>query len=110
MNTTQPVTETELVAKATAPRVTEKDLEATIKQVTYIRHGVLTLCILELQNGFIVTGESACASPENYDQDIGERIALENAKERIWPLMGYALRDRLWRDSEDAVAFHQAAG
>ena len=55
----------------------------------------LTFCVLVLQNGFTVTGESACASPENFDAEIGRRIARENAVQKIWPLMGYALKERL---------------
>lgn len=56
---------------------------------------LLTFCVLVLKNGFTVTGESACASPENFDHDIGRRIASENAVNKMWPLMGYALKDRL---------------
>ena len=55
----------------------------------------LTICILVLRNGFTVTGESACASPENFDAEWGRKIAREKAIEKIWPLMGYALRERL---------------
>lgn len=57
--------------------------------------GLLTFCILVLQNGFTVTGESACASPENFDAEIGRRVARENAVQKIWPLMGYALKEQL---------------
>ena len=56
---------------------------------------LLTFCVLVLKNGFTVTGESACASPENFDADIGRKIARENAVNRMWPLMGYALKQRL---------------
>lgn len=56
---------------------------------------LLTFCVITLQNGFTVTGESACASPENFDAEIGKKIALENAKQKIWPLMGYALKEKL---------------
>jgi hypothetical protein len=56
---------------------------------------LLTFCVLVLRNGFTVTGESACASPENFDAEIGRKIAFENAKQKIWPLMGYALKERL---------------
>ena len=55
----------------------------------------LTVCCLTLANGFTVTGESACASPENFDQMIGENIALKNAKEKAWALEGYVLREKL---------------
>ncbi|WP_338794101.1 Gp49 family protein [Pseudomonas sp. AE27] len=56
---------------------------------------LLTFCVLVLKNGFTVTGESACASPENFDEEIGRRIARENAVAKVWPLMGYELRSKL---------------
>ena len=56
---------------------------------------LLTFCVLVLRNGFTVTGESACASPENFDPEIGREIARENAVRKVWPLMGYALKAQL---------------
>ena len=56
---------------------------------------LLTFCVLVLRNGFTVTGESACASPENFDAEVGRKIARANAVSRIWPLMGYELRSKL---------------
>lgn len=56
---------------------------------------LLTFCVLVLRNGFTVTGESACASPENFDAEIGRNIARQNAVQKIWPLMGYELRSKL---------------
>lgn len=56
---------------------------------------LLTFCVLTLRNGFTVTGESACASPENYNAEIGRRIARENAISKVWPLMGYSLKQSL---------------
>ena len=58
---------------------------------------LLTFCVLVLRNGFTVTGESACASPENFDADLGRKIARANAVNKVWPLMGYALKSRLAR-------------
>ncbi len=58
---------------------------------------LLTFCVLTLRNGFTVTGESACASPENFDAEVGRKIARENAKQKIWPLMGYQLREQLFQ-------------
>jgi hypothetical protein len=55
----------------------------------------LTVCCLTLKNGYTVTGESACASPENFDVVIGCKIARANAREKIWPLLGFRLRDEL---------------
>ena len=56
---------------------------------------LLTFCVLVLRNGFTVTGESACASPENFDAEIGRKIARKNAIEKIWPLLGFSLRQKL---------------
>lgn len=56
---------------------------------------LLTFCVIVLRNGFTVTGESACASPENFDAEIGRQIARTNAVNKIWPLMGYALKEQL---------------
>ncbi|AZB54446.1 hypothetical protein EBL89_03580 [Cereibacter sphaeroides] len=59
--------------------------------------GLLTFCVLVLRNGFTVTGESACASPKNFDPEIGRKIARENARAKIWALEGYLLREHLSR-------------
>jgi hypothetical protein len=56
---------------------------------------LLTICVLVLRNGFTVTGTSACASPENFDADIGRKVARADAVRQVWPLMGYALKQRL---------------
>lgn len=55
----------------------------------------LTFCVLVLRNGFTVTGESACASPENFDAEIGRKIARDSARQKVWPLEGYRLRSAL---------------
>lgn len=56
---------------------------------------ILTFCVLVLRNGFVVTGESACASPENFDAEVGRKVARANAIGKVWPLMGYELRTKL---------------
>jgi len=68
--------------------------------------GLLTFCVLVLRNGFTVTGESACASPENFDAEIGRKIARENAVNKLWPLMGYALKQQL-HDAVDTASEQQ---
>jgi len=84
-----------------APRLDPTKIQASIKDVAFHKlTDVLTVCVITLQNGFTVTGESACASPENYNQEIGEKIALENATEKIWPLEGYLLKQRLFEQGE----------
>ena len=110
---------------STAPRVTLAELQANISSEFFFtandgiegaksRHGqyqsirhddnaaeistrLLTFCVLVLKNGFTVTGESACASPENFNTETGRKIARENAVQKIWPLMGYELKTELAR-------------
>ena len=112
--------EQEIQAKGlTAPRVTPADIEAEIASEHFFtaEDGVgraskgqtsnggknppalslLTFCVLVLRNGFTVTGESACASPENFDPELGRKIARQNAVQKIWPLLGFRLRDELAR-------------
>jgi len=85
-----------------APRLTPEHIDKTIKSVQYyIFPGTqLTVCCMQLTNGYTVTGESACASPENFDQAIGEQIAYTNAREKIWALEGYLLRQMLYEISK----------
>lgn len=80
-----------------APRVTPSVIDATIAEEDYhvFEKTSLTVCCLTLQNGFTVTGESACASPENFDAEIGRKIARENARNKIWALEGYLLKSLL---------------
>lgn len=81
---------------AVAPRVTPEQVEAVIAKVEFHRlTGTLMICVMTLRNGFTVTGESACASPENFRQEIGEKVSRENAKSKIWALEGYLLKERL---------------
>ena len=106
--------EQEIQAKGlTAPRITPADIEANIVSEHYFTaaQGVygagsatnsnteslslLTFCVLVLRNGFTVTGESACASSENFDAGIGRKIARNEAVGKIWPLMGYELKTKL---------------
>ena len=80
-----------------APRLTPADIDAAIVGEDYhvFEGTTLTACCLKLRNGFTVTGESAAASPENFDQAIGREIARKNAREKIWAFEGYLLRERL---------------
>lgn len=90
--------ETEIVRKGLdAPRLTPASIDATIvgEQYHVFPSTTLTVCCLHLKNGFTVTGESACASPENFDPEIGRKIARQNAREKIWGLEGYLLREKL---------------
>lgn len=90
--------EKEIQAKGlNAPRLTPDAIDSKILAVQYhVFVGTcMTVCCMTLQNGFQVTGESACASPENFDKEIGEKIAFRNAREKIWGLEGYLLREHL---------------
>lgn len=80
----------------TAPRITPAHLDNKIVGEQYhVFNQVLTVCCLTLENGFTVTGESACASPENFNEELGRKIAYNNARDKIWALEGYLLRERL---------------
>lgn len=90
--------EKEIQAKGlNAPRLTPAHIDAQIVSEAYhmFPGTTLTICALTLRNGFQVVGESAAASPENFDQDIGRKIARDNARNKIWALEGYLLRSRL---------------
>ena len=80
----------------TAPRLTPVTIESTIVGEDYaVFSGRLTVCVLTLRNGFLVTGESSCVSVENFDAELGCKIARNNARNKVWELEGYALRERL---------------
>ena len=90
--------EKEIQAKnLNAPRLTPDLIDSKIKDKTFhvFSNTCLTVCCLTLENGFTVTGESACASPENFNAKIGESIALEQARDKIWMLEGYLLKQKL---------------
>jgi len=95
--------EKEIVSKGLiAPRITPADVEAAISGEEYHRlTETLTVCVLTLVNGFTVTGESACASPENYNAEIGGKIARENARDKIWVLEGYLLKQKLYEEAKN---------
>ena len=79
----------------TAPRLTPEMIDAKIKGVTYTKlpSRKCMVCELTLANGFTVRGEASCVSPENFDQEIGEKISFTNAREKIWQLEGYLLQE-----------------
>jgi hypothetical protein len=105
-NYTEPVTEEELVERArragNKERVSKEDLEKGIASEHYYNPEELhplTICVLKLANGFMVTGTSAPAMKENFDETIGRRLAREKAVDQVWQLMGYALKERTFQDS-----------
>ena len=90
--------EQEIIAKGlTAPRVTPQRIDEVIVGEDYhVFNGRHTVCCLTLANGFTVIGESSCISPENFNAELGRKIARDNAKQKIWELEGYMLRWELW--------------
>lgn len=102
------ITDQQSAAVSVAPRVTLDSIEANIKaEYSFTAdtavHGypivdelkILTICILVMKNGFMVTGESAPASPENFNTELGRKFARETAIRKLWGLEGYALREKL---------------
>lgn len=81
----------------TAPRITPQHIEQMVVGEEYHRfpHTTVTVCCLFLHNGFTVVGESACASSDNFDEELGKKIARDNAKQKIWALEGYLLKQKL---------------
>jgi hypothetical protein len=105
--------EIEAAVHAVAPRVTLADVEAEVKYAAFARGtdlletengvpqeiidalGCLTICVVITHSGFTITGTSACVSPENYNEDLGRRIAREEAVDKLWGFEGYVLRKSL---------------
>lgn len=91
--------ESEIQAKGlNAPRLTPRLIdEAILAESYHVFPGTTTtVCCLTLKNGFTVVGEAAAASPENFNVEIGQKIAREKAREKIWALEGYLLKQRLF--------------
>lgn len=80
-----------------APRLTPERIDAAIARIQHhvFEGSQLTVCCITLANGFTVTGESACVSPANFDAELGRKIAFQHAREKIWALEGYLLKQRL---------------
>lgn len=91
----------------TAPRITPQHIEEQIVHSAYYQFPgtTVTVCCLTLRNGYNTIGESACVSPQNFDAEIGRKVAYENAKQKIWVLEGYLLRDFLHSNQQDFPSF-----
>jgi hypothetical protein len=83
------------IAALPHPKVDVEFIRSQVASVAYHRHKTLTVAFVELHNGFIVTGESACADERNYRQDIGQQLAYQDAERKLWPLFGFDLRRQL---------------
>lgn len=128
------LTDQQSAAVATAPRVSLKDIEDAILDCVFLdgrnmyhlgnsltpdrscsgddfaraleNVASLTVCVIVMRNGFSVIGKSAPASPENYNEELGRKFAYEDAIRQLWPLMGFALRDRLATPASKPVTIY----
>lgn len=84
-----------------APRLTPEYIDSVIvgESYTNLPDGRTIICQLTLKNGFTIDGKSACVSKDNFNQEIGNKIARQNAREKIWELEGYLLKEKLYQDS-----------
>lgn len=100
---TESAVEQEIQAKGlNAPRLSPQHIDRLVERSPRLYHRfegtTTTVCCLVLPNGFTVIGKSAAASPENFDAEIGQKIALNDARSQLWALEGYLLRQRLHED------------
>jgi|SRR5215472_7885175 len=110
-------TEAQCADGRTAPRVSVRDIENNIEAVYHLNAAeaveylkvdvvrplrVLHVCLIVLRNGFTLVGKAAPASEANYDENLGRTLAYEDAVRQAWPLMGYALRERLMKEKAEA--------
>lgn len=115
MSSSLQVTDEQAAAVATKPRVTLQDIERAIKaEYTFVASKALagmalpavdalkvfTMHIIVMANDFVFVGKSAPASPGNFNADLGAKFAREDAIRQIWPVMGYALRERLQGEAD----------
>lgn len=82
-----------MVAQGSPTRVTRERIEAKIVDVEYIERGTTVHAFLTIDNGFVIHGEAGCVDPANFKREIGERYAYDNAFNKLWPLMGFALAE-----------------
>jgi len=96
------IEQTLVASGKTAPRLTPIDIDEVIltSQFHVFPETTLTVCALTLRNGFVITGTAAAASIENFDQEIGRKIARDNARAKIWELEGYLLKEQIYRRSK----------
>lgn len=86
--------------------VTKEQIEGRIAKTEFSIHAdsTLTICVLTMQNGFTVVGKSACAHPANFNKELGEKIAYDDAFKQIWALEGYLLREALSMEAQKEAA------
>lgn len=72
-------------------KVTEGEIQRSIKQVEYVVRGTMTVCFIDLKNGFTVIGESACVDPREFDAAVGRSLAYSRAFSKLWSFFGFNL-------------------
>ncbi len=94
-----------LAASPSPARITPEFLQSKVasSEFTRLGGGTLTVCVLTTVNGYQLVGTSACADPVNYNQEIGEKVAFDNAFKQLWQLEGYVLKNNLWALSQGAA-------
>lgn len=120
--------EQEIQAKGlTASRLTPQDIEDSIAEEHYftafdgavgampvnapLGHisrdlKLVTICALVLKNGHRIVGvNTGPVSAENFDKELGQKLARQNAIDQLWPLLGFQLRDKLWQEREKQRTF-----
>ena len=83
-----------------ARRIRPSDLDDAIDPRVAVQYHVFpgsntTVCLLTLRNGYTVTGDSSCVSPENFDEEVGKEVAFKDARNKLWSLLGFLLKDKL---------------
>lgn len=82
----------------TPNRVTLESMKAKIDVVETLHPPccpTMTIAVVKLKNGFVLVGKSAPADAANFNAELGEEFAVEDAIRQMWPLEGYLLREAL---------------
>ncbi|MGI9303742.1 MAG: Gp49 family protein [Gammaproteobacteria bacterium] len=82
--------------------MSKTEAQDVIISTEYINHDMVTICIATCRNGYLIVGKAACVNPDNYDPDLGERLAFDDCVRQVWPLEGYLLKQRFY-DGQAAV-------
>ena len=103
MSNTEQAIEQEIQSKGlNAPRIKPSDIDSNISDIEIVKHvsktgQVLRWAVITVTNGYAVVGKPSCSvSSVNDDKEIGEKVAIENSRAELWPLMGYSLRQSLF--------------
>lgn len=96
----------ELEVTPTPNKVTLDMINAKIAKIDFVDRPcdtTLTLCIITLDNGFSVRGESACVDPNEYNRDTGRLYAESAARSQLWLPMGFLLAEDRHRERQMAA-------